>query len=203
MRYRRARAHVREVSGGILSSSRRANAAAILLCASLFVPYEACAAQGNSSVAHSQSGVVLTKLVQPIYPQIARTAHITGDVDLTLTFRPNGAIDSIAVASGPPLLIKSAEDSVRQSQFECRGCTEPFTTYRLVYAFEIEGACECEPKEKASANKEPQRVYPQAPDAKNRITVVAHVLCSCDPSSTFVRARSIKCLYLWRCGGIE
>ena len=116
-----------------------------------------------------------------------------------ITVRPDGVVDSVVVSSGHPLLKESAVTSARQSQFECRGCTEQFNKYRLVYTFNIEGECECEPRESPSIKNEPQQAYPQFPDAQHRVTVVAQVFCICDPAATF-RVRSVKCLYLWRCG---
>jgi TonB family protein len=163
-------------------------------------PQRVCFAQGVTDSDSSQTGVVLTKLVQPIYPPLARATRITGDVNLLVTIRQEGAVDSVVVLSGHPLLKESAVTSAQQSQFECRGCTEQFIKYRLVYTFEIEGACECEPKETQSNKKEPEQ-YPRISDAQHRVTVVAHVLCICDPAATITRrVRSLKCLYLWKCG---
>jgi TonB family protein len=190
-----------KLSEGILSVSHgRTTALALGLCSLFFVSHKTCAAQGVSGKDSTQSGVVLTKLVQPIYPPVARAARITGDVDLALTVRPNGAVDSVVVASGHPLLKESAVTSARQSRFECRGCTEQVNKYRLVYTFNIEGACECEPRETSSIKNEPQQAYPQFPDAQNRVTVVAQVFCTCDPPAAKIKVRSGKCLYLWRCG---
>jgi len=179
----------------------RTTAFALGLCLLFLISHETCDAQGVSGADGSQNGVVLTKLVQPIYPPVARAARITGDVDLVLAVRPDGAVDSVVVASGHPLLKESAMTSARQSQFECRGCTEPINKYRLVYAFNIEGECACEPRETPTIKKEPQQAYPQFPDAQHLVTVVAQVLCICDPATTIkFRVRSVKCLYLWRCG---
>jgi Gram-negative bacterial TonB protein C-terminal len=146
-----------------------------------------------------QTGVVLTKLVQPISPPTARATRTTGDVDLLVTIRQDGAVGSVVVLSGHPLLKESAVTSAQKSQFECRGCTEQLTKYRLVYTFEIEGECKCEPKETQSTKKEPEQAYPRISDAQHRVTVVAHILCICDPAASR-RVRSLKCLYLWKCG---
>jgi TonB family protein len=179
----------------------RTTAIALGLCVLFLVSQTTCAGQGVSGADSPQNGAVLTKLVQPIYPPVARAARITGEVDLVLTVRTDGAVDSVVVTSGHPLLKESAVASARQSQFECRGCTGQFKKYRLVYTFNIEGECECEPRETPSIKKEPQQAYPQFPDAQNRVTVVAQVLCICDPAATTkIRVRSAKCLYLWRCG---
>ena len=178
----------------------RTTALVLGLCVLCLVSHTTCAAQDLSSADSPRDGVSLTKLIQPIYPPFARAARITGDVDLVLTVRPDGVVDSVVVSSGHPLLKESAVASARQSQFECRGCTEQFSKYRLVYTFNIEGECECEPRETPSIKKEPQQAYPQFPDVQHRVTVVAQVLCTCDPANTIIRARSVKCLYLWRCG---
>jgi hypothetical protein len=175
------------------------------LCILLSVPHKVCPAQGVTSSESPQRGVVLTKLVQPIYPPVARAAHVTGDVDLLLTVRQDGAVDAVVVTSGHPLLKESAVTSAQQSKFECRGCTEPLTKYRLIYSFEIEGDCACEPKETQSKQKELARqkeleqTYPRVTDAQHRVTVVAHILCICDPVAT-TKVRSLKCFYLWKCG---
>jgi hypothetical protein len=169
------------------------------LCALLAVPHKACLAQGVTSSESPHSGVVLTKLVQPIYPPVARAAHVTGDVDLLLTVRQDGAVDNVVVTSGQPLLKESAVISAQQSKFECRGCTEQLTNYRLVYTFEIEGECKCEPKEMQSNKKEPEQAFPRVSDAQHRVTVVAQILCICDPAAT-TKVRSLRCLYFWKCG---
>ena len=41
-------------------------------------------AQSDAEPGTSRGEVVLTKLSPPVYPQIARTAHVTGDVELGL-----------------------------------------------------------------------------------------------------------------------
>jgi outer membrane biosynthesis protein TonB len=87
------------------------------LCALLSVPHRVCLAQGVTSSESPQSGVVFSKLVQPIYPPMARAAHVTGDVDLLLTVRQDGAIDNVVVTSGQPLLKESAVTSAQQSKF--------------------------------------------------------------------------------------
>ena len=179
----------------------RTTALALGFCVLFLVSHTTFAAQAISGADGPQNGIVITKLVQPIYPPVARAARVTGDVDLVLTVRPDGAVDSVVAASGHPLLKESAVTSARQSQFECRGCTEQFNKYRLVYTFNIEGECECEPKETLSIKKEPQQAYPRIPDAQHHVIVVAQILCICDPATTTkIRVRSVKCLYLWRCG---
>ena len=174
---------------------------ALGLCALFLLSHQSCAVQGVPRAGGPQNGVVLIKLVQPIYPPVARVAHIMGDVDLLISVRQDGAVDTVVATSGHPLLKESAVTSVRQSKFECRGCTEQFNKYRLVYTFQIEGECPCEPIRTQSKQKEQEQTYPRVTDAQERVTVVADILCICDPAFTLTRkVRSVKCLYLWKCG---
>jgi TonB family protein len=69
-------------------------------------------------------GVVLTELSRPSYPPLARQTRISGDVDLMLSIRPNGSLESAVVISGHPLLAQTALDSAQHTRFECRKCSE-------------------------------------------------------------------------------
>lgn len=97
----------------------------------------AARAQSDTDSEPDQTGVVLTKLRLPVYPRIARTAHITGDVELRLQIGRNGSVQSVEYIGGPPLLQRTAMESARQSEFDCRKCTEDVTTYHLIYSFEL------------------------------------------------------------------
>jgi TonB family protein len=147
----------------------------------------------------SQAGVVVVNLIAPTYPPVARTARIVGDVDLNLSIRRDGSIESAVEVSGHPLLTVAALDSAQHAQFECRKCTEETNSYRLVYTFKIEGDCACEPKDAAPKPSGPYQTYTQITDAPNRVTVTAEILCICDPASDFKKKRSLRCFYLWRC----
>jgi TonB family protein len=146
-----------------------------------------------------QTSVVVAKLVQPIYPPLARAARIEGDVDLKLSIRQDGSLESATVVSGHPLLTAAALDSAQHTQFKCRECSEPTTSSQLVYTFRIEGECECEPVVSRPKTNEPEKTYPQITNTTNRVTVTALVVCICDPAIQITKVRSLKCLYLWRC----
>jgi len=148
----------------------------------------------------SRTGVVLVKLSAPIYPPAARAAHITGDVDLILTVRQDGSIESAVAASGPPMLKPAALDSAQHTQFECRKCSGAENPYRLVYTFKIEDDGSCMPTANKSKQDSQDQTYPQIADAEHRVTTTAQVICISDPASDFKKSRSLKCLYLWRCG---
>ena len=104
------------------------------------------------------------------------------------------------VVSGPPLLTPAALESVQHTQFECRKCTATANSYRLVYTFQIEDDSSCMATDNIHKDRDPDQTYPQLADAEHRVTTVAHIVCISDPASDFRRSRSLKCLYLWRCG---
>ncbi len=176
-----------------------------LICVFVLTGVLACslkesAAQNASKSDSLRTGVVLTKLSQPIYPRAAKAAHIVGDVDLMLTIRQDGSIESAVVVSGHPLLSPAALDSALHTQFECRKCGEAGSSYRLVYTFQIEGESGCEPTESAGKTDDHDQTYPQIIDAENRVTTVAYLVCIIDWAPIVKKRRSLRCLYLWRCG---
>jgi len=85
--------------------------AAICLCVT--VEYaSAQSAQGSDAL---QSGAVLTKLSEPRHPPLGLQARIAGDVDLMLTIRRDGSVESAVVVSGHPILKQAALDSAQRS----------------------------------------------------------------------------------------
>jgi TonB family protein len=58
------------------------------------------------------------KIVRPIYPELAKQAHIEGRVSLSCLVRTDGTIDKIEVKSGHPLLIQAACDAVSKWKFK-------------------------------------------------------------------------------------
>ena len=59
----------------------------------------------------------LLRQVTPIYPPIAKTAHISGTVVLHAIISKDGTIEQLEYISGPPLLMKNAMDAVRQWRY--------------------------------------------------------------------------------------
>jgi len=53
----------------------------------------------------------------PIYPAIARAAHVQGTVVLHAIIGKDGTIQQLQLMSGPPLLVNSAMDAVRQWRY--------------------------------------------------------------------------------------
>lgn len=56
--------------------------------------------------------------VAPVYPELARRAHIRGVVKLEVEVRQNGSVKSANALGGSPALIQSAIDAVRKWKFE-------------------------------------------------------------------------------------
>lgn len=158
----------------------------------------AIAVAGFVSVANSQTSthqpaspagpsVRLVKLQSPVYPEIARTANIYGDVRLRVEIRPDGNVESVEYVSGPPLLKKAAVESAQRSTFECRECSTT-TPYGMVYSFQLTGSDCCNTADSTDVSQ-----------SENHVWVTAWHLCICDLPA-IIKFRSIKCLYLWRCG---
>ena len=74
-----------------------------------------------SAVAQSveQSGDRKAKQkVNPIYPELARHANISGTVKLEATIAANGQVKNVKVLGGHPLLAGAAEDALRRWKYE-------------------------------------------------------------------------------------
>ena len=59
----------------------------------------------------------LLERIQPIYPKIAISTHIQGEVVLQALISRTGTIENLQVVSGHPMLIASAIDAVRQWRY--------------------------------------------------------------------------------------
>ncbi len=57
------------------------------------------------------------KEVKPVYPAIAKTARVQGSVVLQAEISKEGTIQNLRVISGPPLLIQSALEAVKQWRY--------------------------------------------------------------------------------------
>ncbi|HXA84495.1 MAG TPA: TonB family protein [Candidatus Dormibacteraeota bacterium] len=56
--------------------------------------------------------------VTPTYPQMARIAHIQGDVLLQATISKSGVIENLRAVQGHPILIQAAMDAVKQWKYK-------------------------------------------------------------------------------------
>jgi len=61
----------------------------------------------------TMSGYWLAK-PDPVYPPIAKAAHVQGAVILHATISKQGTIENVQVVTGPPMLVNSAVDAVKR-----------------------------------------------------------------------------------------
>jgi len=60
----------------------------------------------------------LVQMVQPIYPPLAREAHVQGDVRIDSVIDDHGNVTQMKVVSGMPLLVTAALDAVQQWKYQ-------------------------------------------------------------------------------------
>jgi TonB family protein len=169
--------------------------------ASLFM-IDQSLAQNAGSGDTKPEGVVLTELSRPSYPPLARQTRISGDVNLMLSIRPDGSLESAVVISGHPLLAQTALDSAQDTRFECRKCSETVTS-RLVYTFQLEENSSCTPTKDGPKESKPVEQISRVTQSLNHVTVIDQTACIYGGpmgAGDSRKVRSAKCLYLWRCG---
>jgi TonB family protein len=93
----------------------------------------------SSSFGQSQEPLCPKHIEIPVYPSIARTAHITGKVILILTLDADGKVSDLEVANeddkGVGLLKLAATDNIRHWTF-AKPPSAPYTQ-TIVYDFEL------------------------------------------------------------------
>ncbi len=154
----------------------------------------------QNPVAPLKGDVELSKPAPIGYPSLARQSRISGEVQVEVEVRRDGAVNSVTVMKGHPLLAPAALESAKNSKFECRNCSEEGLSYRLVFTFEISFEPEPCPGEKAPNPAE--RPFPRVSQSGNHVTATERSRTTCDPTETITKTkvRSAKCWYLWRCG---
>jgi TonB family protein len=55
--------------------------------------------------------------VRPVYPELAKQAHIQGTVRLAALIDENGIVERLRLISGHPFLVKATFDAVKQWQY--------------------------------------------------------------------------------------
>lgn len=166
----------------------------------------------------AQAVVVPVRVPRPVYPPIAVSVRVSGEVEVKVAVRPDGSVESATIVSSVPLLSQPALEAAEKSQFECRGCTEPATPYSLVFAFRFDDM------PPVPADLQQQEIVSVTP-SQARITIIAEtpLISGIVFSSYLVRSpkclwlspcvshwagldyyyfkvRSAKCLWLWECG---
>ncbi|HXA56602.1 MAG TPA: energy transducer TonB [Candidatus Acidoferrum sp.] len=70
------------------------------------------------NVSADSSGRKVRSKVVPSYPDIARSAHITGRVKIEATIAADGHVISTKVVGGSPVLVNAATDALTKWRFE-------------------------------------------------------------------------------------
>ncbi len=69
------------------------------------------------NVSSGVSAGMLMAPIQPIYPPIAKAAHVQGRVVVEAVISKSGSIESLRVVSGPEMLRESAMNAIRVARF--------------------------------------------------------------------------------------
>lgn len=133
--------------------------------------------------------VKIVALKPPAYPPIALAARVTGKVHLKVALLENGTTGDIQIESGPPMLQQAALESAKGSRFEFDKNRATEKSYALTYQFTLEFS-DCSTK--------PYRSPPGFSFNSDTVTVIGKAPMTCDPAA--INVRSLKCLYLWKCG---
>lgn len=132
------------------------------------------------------------KLEPPVYPPYAMAARVSGEVDLKITLKPDGTPRTVQVGSGPQNLRQAAVESATRSRFEVAPGNSAGESYQLIYRFVLDEARGC--------GQDRDKSYPHIHYESNTITISEQPMTTCDPVAEPTRVRSIKCLFLWKCG---
>ncbi|HET9408593.1 MAG TPA: energy transducer TonB [Candidatus Sulfotelmatobacter sp.] len=68
-------------------------------------------------ISHMSEGDLVHK-VQPVYPQLAKLAHVQGVVVLAAVISREGTIEKLRVVNGHPMLVQAAVDAVQQWRYK-------------------------------------------------------------------------------------
>jgi len=84
----------------------------------LLVAVRSALAQSAIAIDESTARQSLIKQTEPVYPPIARAAHVAGDVAIQLQIDTSGHVISTKVLSGPPMLRQASIDAVKTWEFK-------------------------------------------------------------------------------------
>jgi protein TonB len=106
------------VVGGIPGGSEGGVLGAIIGSAGGAPPPPPKAATQRIRVGGNVQAAKIINQVTPVYPEIAKTAHIQGTVVLHAIIGKDGTVTQLQFISGPPLLMRSAMDAVREWRYQ-------------------------------------------------------------------------------------
>ena len=106
------------VPGGIAGGSAGGALGGILGGVGSNLPPPPKATPSRIRVGGNVQAASLARQVMPIYPPIAKTAHISGTIVLHAIIGKDGSVLNLEYVSGPPLLMRNAMDAVRQWRYK-------------------------------------------------------------------------------------
>ena len=74
--------------------------------------------QSPQSELSASPNLRIVKQTAPVYPPIAKAAHVSGQVELQIEIAEDGRVISANAVSGPPMLVSSAQECVKQWVYE-------------------------------------------------------------------------------------
>jgi TonB family protein len=87
----------------------------------------------------------LRSSLMPTYPPIAATAHIEGDVRASFVVDASGNVISVEIVSGPPLLHRATEETIRSWKFSpARQKSAANNTYHTDFYYRISRRSACD-----------------------------------------------------------
>jgi protein TonB len=81
-------------------------------------PAPARAATGPLHISSGVSQGLLIVPIRPVYPAIAKAAHVEGTVIFEAIISPTGTIESLRVVSGPSMLQRAAIDAIQAARYQ-------------------------------------------------------------------------------------
>jgi protein TonB len=106
------------VPGGIAGGSAGGVLGGIIGGVGSNLPPPPKAAPSRIRVGGNVQAAKMVRQIMPVYPPIAKTAHISGTVMLHAVIGKDGTVQNLEYVSGPPLLMKSAMDAVKQWRYQ-------------------------------------------------------------------------------------
>jgi protein TonB len=77
------------------------------------------AAVGSASATEpEQTARKIITRVQPVYPEIAKRAHLSGTVKFVVMVTPEGAVKTVRTVGGNAVLAQVAEEAVKRWKYE-------------------------------------------------------------------------------------
>ena len=165
---------------------------AVTVCAVLLVSHGIFAQEGTAAPDSSTPRGEIIEAFHVSYPPIALAAHVEGDVTLVVDLRGDGTVGDVRAESGPQILRAVSIEGSQKNLYTCRMCARSDVRVRLTYSFKLGPAIECEENGVDSS-------HPRFTHSGDTITIGAQPWGTCDYAAR-LRARSAKCLFLWRCG---